>query len=97
MEEVKNIALQRFKGVLPKNRRFPSNPLFNGGRGRNRTYRGQDHCPPHGFEDRDRHQTTSTSSDNIYKIYGVAIELIIVFDRKLTSIFNRINMYNNPN
>ena len=35
------------------------------GRGRNRTYQGQDYCPPHGFEGRDRHQTTSTSSKNI--------------------------------
>jgi len=38
---------------------------INGGRGGNRTHRGQDLCPPHGFEGRDRHQTTSASVLNI--------------------------------
>jgi len=37
------------------------------GRGGNRTHRGQHNCPPHGFEGRDRHQTTSASTFNIEK------------------------------
>jgi hypothetical protein len=35
------------------------------GRGGNRTHRGQCYCPPHGFEGRDRHQTTSASAYRI--------------------------------
>ena len=34
---------------------------YFGGRGGNRTHQGQCDCPPHGFEGRDRHQTTSAS------------------------------------
>jgi len=36
-----------------------------GGRGGNRTHRGQCDCPPHGFEGRDRHQTASASATMI--------------------------------
>ena len=39
-----------------------------GGRGGNRTHQGQYHCPPHGFEGRDRHQTASASEHSIQLI-----------------------------